>query len=154
VLLKAMYQKIKKDVNFTQMRRGESKDYSKGFTLSSLDSESAFESRSINSYQPSNLNQQLKTTTMRKPSFEMSDPKRKNPKKYRGGYGYAQVNSWTSRDDVIKEENQENMNESLGNSGESSSNQPKNDIDNPKQSNLADIDPLSDNKNSSTPGTL
>jgi hypothetical protein len=154
VLLKAMYEKIKKDVNFTQMRRGESKDSSKGFTLSSMDSESAFESRSINSYQPSNLNQKLKTTTIRKPSFQMSDFKGKNPKRYRGGYGNAYVNSWKSRDEVIKEENQENMNESLGSSDESSSNQLKNDIDNPKQSNLADIDPLSDNKDSSTPGTL
>lgn len=50
MLLRAMYEKINKDVNFTQMRRGESRDYSKGFTLSSLDSESALETRSINTY--------------------------------------------------------------------------------------------------------
>jgi hypothetical protein len=149
-----MYEKINKDVNFTQMRRGESKDYSKGFTLSSLDSLSAFDTRSINTYQPSNLNQQLKTMTMRKPSFGMRDLKGKNPKIYRGINGYTQVGSWTSRDEVIKEENQENMNESLSSSDESSSNQPKNVIDTPKQSNMADIDPLSEPKNSSNPNTL
>jgi hypothetical protein len=92
--------------------------------------------------------------TMKKPSFGMRDLKGKNPKIYRDINGYTQVGSWASRDEVIKEENQENMNESLGSSDESSSNQPKNVIETTKQSNLADIDPLSEHKNSSTPNTL
>lgn len=130
-----MYEKIKKDVNLPPMQPGNSNDYSKGFTLTSMDSESAFEPRSIDSYQPSNLNQQAKTTAIRK---------------------HTQKNSWTSRDEVIKEENQENMNESVGNSDESPFKVPIKDIDTLDQppSNLADQDPNSDNKGVCTPRIL